>query len=207
MKLLAAGLAVLSVVTLGLTPTASATPIATFSDGMLSGFIGITVGSSIFKVSIVDGTCAGVFGVGTGGAAAQIGGLCNVPAFAFQNSTDATAASNALYAAIVGAGFAGMPDSILDTVNPGAIATNAIIWTPYAGDSVLGILTSDLRICAPCAAGQFDGQVALRDHLNATGANSSWGVWHDIPEPSTLALFGVGLFGLGALRRRRKTNA
>jgi hypothetical protein len=28
-----------------------------------------------------------------------------------------------------------------------------------------------------------------------------------VPEPATMTLFGAGLFGLGALRRRRKAKA
>ena len=33
------------------------------------------------------------------------------------------------------------------------------------------------------------------------------GVWNPVPEPGALALFGVGLVGLGLMRRRQRTAA
>ena len=114
-----------------------------------------------------------------------------------------------MYAAITGAGFNGLPNSIFDP-SPAAVHNAMIIWTPFLGDPLLGIKSSDLRICDPtaCTVAAPDGQViAPRFHLTSTAnANSVFGVWQ-VPEPSTLMILGTGLFGLGAVRRRREAKA
>jgi uncharacterized protein (TIGR03118 family) len=56
------------------------------------------------------------------------------------------------------------------------------------------------------------GNGGLADHVYFTAgingeANGLFGSLSAIPEPATLALFGAGLFGLGAMRRRRKAKA
>jgi len=198
-------LAALSFLFLGIATHADATPVATFTGGKLSGFTGITVAGRIYNFSIQDGTCASVFGAGSGGAPSQTGGLCNTSRFVFNTAAGAGAASSALYAAITGAGFNGLPNSIFDP-SPAAVHNAMIIWTPFLGDPLLGIKSSDLRICDPtaCTVAAPDGQViAPRFHLTSTAnANSVFGVWQ-VPEPSTMMILGTGLFGLGAMRRRR----
>ena len=174
-----------------LVPAAYAAPVATFSSGKLSGFTDLLIGGAHFDVSIQDGTCAGVFGAGTGGSLAQAGGLCNVGSFAFHSAATAHAANDALYAAIVAEGYAARPDDIFDPAH--APPHNSLIfWTPYADSSTLGIISSDLRICVSGAPGgcgaNCDGQIQdNRPHLTTTAgtSNAVWAVFAPVAEPET----------------------
>jgi hypothetical protein len=181
---------------------AQATPITITSGGILLGFDDLRIGGNAFNFRIADGTCSSIFGSGTGGGAALDGGLCNLNAFAFHTATDATNANTVLLAAIAATPFDHLPVSIFDP-SPGNSASR-VIWTPYGenpGGSPVGILTAHLSI------GVTDTQSLVLHANTSAGGNGVWGVFTQVPEPSTLALFGVGLAGFGALRRRRKANA
>jgi hypothetical protein len=175
------------------------------SGGILLGFDHLNIGGNDYDFRIADGTCADIFGIGTAGgtaAAGMAGGPCNANAFAFNTQADAIAANTALLAAIVGSGWDHLPAQVFDS-GPGNPNNNRVIWTPFGenpGSSPVGILTEHLALAT-------DALSAVTHANSSVGNNGVWGVFTPIPEPSTLALFGAGLAGLGAVHRRRKVKA
>lgn len=71
-------------------------------------------------------------------------------------------------------------------------------WTPETGTFIAGASNLLLQIANQTPS----QQIIFVDNIAVNGPAQN-----AIPEPSTLALFGAGLAGLGALRRRRKTKA
>ena len=178
---------------------AEAAPIPVTSGGILLGFDNLAIGSSFYDFRIADGTCAAIFGAGTGGGAALGGGPCNLNNFAFHTAADATDANTVLLAAIAATPFDHQPALIFDP-SPGN-NTSRVIWTPYGespGGVPVGILTAHLSIGLVT-----DTQSLVNHAATSAGGNGVWGVF-TVPEPSTLVLFCAGLAGFGALRRRRK---
>jgi hypothetical protein len=78
----------------------------------------------------------------------------------------------------------------------GAVATNRTITVTLAAD-YLNTATTNGQIRFVWGNGSSGFQSRILSTFDATIVNS-------VPEPGTLALFGLGLFGIGLTRRRKK---
>ena len=81
--------------------------------------------------------------------------------------------------------------------------TNATSWNP-SFITAHGGTTAQAE--ADLAAGLFGNKSYLNVHSSFAGGGEIRGVLVFVPEPLTLSLFGAGLAGVAALRRRRRTE-
>src|SRR5205085_12480785 len=102
----------------------------------------------------------------------------------------------------------GRPQAWDLTINGVIVASNALSGVPRSAPETFSLTNMalntgdlvDLEMFRTGAAGDF---VGFNLNVNLTPRVAGGGV----PEPTTLALFGAGLAGLGAIRRRRKAKA
>jgi hypothetical protein len=95
--------------------------------------------------------------------------------------------------------------------NPFVNAANTAQWT-WGGATVGG---EEVYITAPLPSGDVltlnSGANALyyiSFSLKTDARNNSWGSYHVlVPEPSMLALFGIGLLGAGVAASSRRKNS
>ncbi len=169
----------------------------------LQGATGVSVttasGTALYDVQFLDGTCASVHSA------------CEIANFTFTSEADALAALQALLDQVFVDGALGNFDSQPNLIRGITSSNLAVVFTAWGRDNVItprvdiGFVVNDTSILGDFTQGGFE---TLTKNTADQGAQN-WALWTKssvaVPEPSTLALLGIGLFGIGISRRRKKT--
>ena len=185
--------------------SANAAPVLNVVGGQLMGATGIAVGGSIYDVQFVDGSCTSLFNG------------CDAPSdFTFHTSADAIAASQALLDSVFIDSGLGAFDSNPSLTN-GCTTGPCFVTTVYAGDGNLAsneaarndYAESGDLVVAPTLSASYDES----DPSHNSAARTTFARWTfvssaaPVPEPSSLALLGLGLVGFWGARLRRSGKA
>jgi hypothetical protein len=168
---------------------AVAAPILQGTPTSLTGVDGLVVGGNTYNATFVDGTCASVYGV------------CDVAHFTFTTAANALDAASAILAAIAGSYF----DSNVGTVGC-TLPTHCVMLIPYTIPATTVVYASN-ALGPPLVDGTFIGagdpnfDLSLSSQLVYVVFSE---VTTEVPEPLTLTIFGLGLTGAVAMRRRMR---
>jgi len=164
------------------------------ASGILTGATGVNVGGTLYNVTFADGSCNSVFNG------------CVQSAFAFDTNANARLAAQSLLDQVFVDGPEGQFDS-RPARTFGCLGTICSTYVPYIllPNNVFGFTIAENR-------GLTTDFVASSNHFRTTdyGTNIpiNFAVFElappaDVPEPASIALFGLALAGLAFTRRRK----
>ena len=179
---------------------ATASPVLIVNSGRLTGATGLTVGTNVFNVQFVNGTCASVFGA------------CHPSSFLFQDSGSALLASQAILNSLLVDGpqgnFHTQPGltcgaaSVCRILTPYGLFTSPTLVGPEVGVAVVG---TDPTLVPPSGAADFS-----IEHIDLdTNSDHTyiWAKWSTdaatVAEASSLHYLSVGAMALILVWRRR----
>lgn len=180
-------------------PVSAATVIT--NGGYLTGAKGVDIGGNLYDVNFRASTCALTYD-----------GCDEVSDFFFQNLTDSRAASQALMDQVFLDSSAGEFNSY-SGLTQGCVATNpCFVMTPY-GVTANGTYKASyfINFSSDWWAGELDRVDEINSFLpNRAASNLLFTEWSNsanvsaVPIPAAIWLFGSGLLGIGALKKRKK---
>jgi len=200
-KLLSAAVAALTLTVAS--PAFAAPTLVVDSGGTLTGVTSLNISGTLYDVTLVEGSCATVFGT------------CTAASFGLNgDSTLALAAAQALYAAILGSTFDALPQNIAGCssltacqifipygiTQTGTSFMTAIYldWSATSGGNDVAALTSAQPIASFNTATQTNNSEVVFGKLSLSAVAP-------VPESATWAMMLLGFGGIGfAMRRKHK---
>lgn len=169
--------------------------------GILTGATDINIGGALYRVTFADGSCNSLFNG------------CTNSAFAFSTEDSASAAAQALLDQVFIDSSAGNFDSVLGKVVGCLNPNNCFTEIPFLRNPA----NSSVRTSRAFNEGSEMGDRVVQSfnvvHSDSTAiGNNNYAIFEltspatipvDVPEPTSIALFGLAMAGL-AFNRRRK---
>ena len=163
--------------------------------GILTGAQNVDVLGTFYDVTFVDGTCADLFD-----------GCDEITDFDFSDISTASAAAHALLDQVLIDSVAGLFDTHPESTKGCTFIEECMTFIPYrlsATPFIIGEGVFNNAIEGHDRTFTVAGRSSSDDTIPLTANNYVRFSVSAVPEPTTLALFGIGLAGLAFTRRQR----